>query len=88
MIYYFNKRDGQGSPGTYNRPDMYRTEFDTHINSDDDSSKNSRLSQNSVPKSNKTHPPPPDVIVLVSALNVLTTENAELKQRKTSPLPE
>ena len=80
MIYYFNKRDGQGSPGTYNRPDMYRTEFDTHINSDDDSSKNSRLSQNSVPKSKKTHPPPPDVIALVSALKVLAAENAELKQ--------
>ena len=39
-IYYFNKRDGQGSPGTYNTPDGYRTEFDSNINSDDDRSKN------------------------------------------------
>ena len=42
----------------------------------------------SVRKSKKTHTSPPDVIALVTALKVLAAENTELKQRKTSPLPE
>jgi len=46
------------------------------------------LSQTSVRKSKKTHTSPPDVIALVTALKVLVAENAELKLRNTSPLPE